>query len=39
VTDRDGLGKASCECYGAVNSELQRLMGYGARLADVQERT
>jgi CRP-like cAMP-binding protein len=31
VTDRAGLEEASCECYGAVNSDLQRLMGYGAR--------
>lgn len=31
VLDRAGLVDAACECYGVVNSELKRLMGYGAR--------
>jgi CRP-like cAMP-binding protein len=31
VLDRAGLETAACECYGRVNGELQRLMGYGAR--------
>lgn len=31
VTDRDGLEDASCECYAAVNADLQRLLGYGFR--------
>lgn len=30
VTDRAGLEDAACECYAAVNTDLQRLMGYGA---------
>lgn len=30
VTDREGLEDAACECYAAVNIDLQRLMGYGA---------
>ena len=33
VRDRVGLEEAACECYAAVNSDLQRLMGYGARQA------
>lgn len=28
VLDRDGLVALSCECYGVVNAELKRLMGY-----------
>jgi CRP-like cAMP-binding protein len=39
VTDREGLEEAACECYAAVNEELQRLMGYGARQPDVRELT
>jgi CRP-like cAMP-binding protein len=31
VLDREGLEETSCECYGVVNAELRRLMGYGAR--------
>lgn len=31
VLDRAGLEETSCECYGVVNRELQRLMGYGSR--------
>ena len=31
VTDRASLEDAACECYQAVNGDLQRLMGYGAR--------
>lgn len=31
VLDRAGLANAACECYGVVNAELRRLMGYGAR--------
>ena len=31
VLDREGLIKASCECYGVVNTELKRLMGYDVR--------
>jgi CRP-like cAMP-binding protein len=31
VLDRPNLEDASCECYTAVNSQLYRLMGYGAR--------
>ena len=31
VLDRPGLTDAACECYGVVNAELRRLMGYGAR--------
>ena len=31
VLDRDGLERASCECYGVVNDELKRLMGYDIR--------
>lgn len=31
VLDRAGLAEVACECYGVVNAELQRLMGYGAR--------
>jgi CRP-like cAMP-binding protein len=33
VKDRAGLEEAACECYVAVNGDLQRLMGYGARQA------
>jgi CRP-like cAMP-binding protein len=29
LLDREGLERASCECYRLVNSELYRLMGYG----------
>jgi len=29
VLDRAGLEETSCECYGLVNAELRRLMGYG----------
>jgi hypothetical protein len=35
VTDRAGLEDVSCECYAAVNTDFQRLMGYGARQPDV----
>jgi CRP-like cAMP-binding protein len=31
VLDREGLKDASCECYGVVNDELKRLMGYNIR--------
>lgn len=31
VKDRVGLEDVACECYAAVNSDLLRLMGYGAR--------
>ena len=31
VLDREGLEDSTCECYAAVNGELERLMGYGAR--------
>ena len=31
VLDRPGLMEAACECYGVVNAELRRLMGYGAK--------
>ena len=31
VLDRDRLLSTACECYGAVNDELQRLMGYSIR--------
>jgi len=30
VTDRGRLEDAACECYAAVNTDLKRLMGYGA---------
>jgi CRP-like cAMP-binding protein len=33
VKDRAGLEEMACECYAAVNGDLQRLMGYGARQA------
>ena len=33
VKDREGLEEVACECYAAVNDELRRLMGYGARQA------
>lgn len=38
IVDREGLEEYTCECYAAVNAELERLMGYGARqrsLADL----
>lgn len=35
VIDRAGLEDAACECYAAVNLNLQRLMGYSARRPDV----
>lgn len=38
ILDREGLQDYACECYAAVNAELERLMGYGARqrsLADL----
>ena len=31
VLDRERLESSSCECYAAVNAELYRCMGYGAR--------
>ena len=31
VIDRDGLEDAACECYAAVNADLERLMGYSAQ--------
>ena len=31
VLDRARLAEAACECYGAVNNELHRLMGYSVR--------
>jgi CRP-like cAMP-binding protein len=31
VLDRSRLLDTACECYGAVNDELQRLMGYSVR--------
>lgn len=31
VTDRQGLERAACECYGRVRSEHQRLLGWPAR--------
>jgi CRP-like cAMP-binding protein len=34
VLDKPGLEAAACECYGVVNAELRRLMGYGVRHVD-----
>lgn len=34
VVDRAGLEETSCECYGVVNAELWRLMGYDVNLAE-----
>jgi CRP-like cAMP-binding protein len=31
VLDRERLESSSCECYAAINAELYRCMGYGAR--------
>jgi CRP-like cAMP-binding protein len=31
IADREGLEDAACECYGAVNDEAQRLLGYDVR--------
>jgi CRP-like cAMP-binding protein len=39
VTDRPGLEDAACECYSAVNGDLQRIMGYGARQLSVKQLT
>lgn len=35
ILDRAGLEDAACECYGAVNAELQRFMGYGPRRVSI----
>jgi CRP-like cAMP-binding protein len=38
VLNRDRLLDTACECYGAVNDELQRLMGYSVRFdPDVEQ--
>jgi hypothetical protein len=34
VLDKPGLEAVACECYGVVNAELRRLMGYGVRHVD-----
>lgn len=31
ICDRNGLEAASCECYGIVNAQLYRCMGYGPK--------
>ena len=31
VLDRERLEEVACECYGVVNAELRRLLGYGPR--------
>jgi CRP-like cAMP-binding protein len=37
VLNRDGLEAASCECYGVVNREYERLLGTGAGTPERQE--
>ena len=39
VLDRRRLTQTACECYGAVNDELQRLMGYSVRFDTTVERS
>lgn len=39
VFDRQRLLETACECYGAVNDELQRLMGYSVRFDPGVEQT
>ncbi len=36
ILDRAGLEDAACECYPAVNAELLRFMGYGAKQSSLQ---